>query len=490
MRMRSLSWLAAVIALVAAGPALSSVEGSRAIGQPAAARPNILLVIADDWSSPDATSLGNPAVRTPAFDRIAREGVRFTHAFAAAPSCTPSRAAILTGQWPHRLEAGGNLWGTLPARFAVYPDLLEQAGYVVGLTGKGWGPGDFKAGGRARNPAGPTFESFAAFLDKLPADRPFAYWIGPSDPHRPYEAGAAAQAGLKRAAVRVPPTLPDVPAVRDDLLDYYFEVERFDRTLAGALARLEQAGRLDNTLVIVTADNGRPFPRDKAAVYDGGARVPLAIKWPGRATPGLASEAFVSLTDLAPTILEAAGLKPPADMTGRTLLSLLEGRTQPARDHAFIERERHAHVRSGNLSYPVRAVRTHEYLYVRNLSPERWPAGDPAMVSSVGPYGDVDHGPAKDFILAYREDRAIAPFYERAFARRPAEELYSLATDPHQLVNIRDDPRHAPARKRLRALLDEWMRSTADPRAATDADPWSSYPYFGSSTPWPRTLQR
>jgi hypothetical protein len=223
MRIRSLPWLAAVLALIGAEPG-----SPRQLAPP---RPNILIVIADDWSSPDAGSLGNVAVRTPAFDRIAREGVRFTHAFAAAPSCTPSRAAILTGQWPHRLEAGGNLWGTLPAKFAVYPDLLEQAGYVVGLTGKGWGPGDFKAGGRARNPAGPSFQSFGAFLDKLPADRPFAYWIGPSDPHRPYEAGAAAQAGLKRDAVQAPPTLPGVLAVRDDLLDYYFEVERFGRRL-------------------------------------------------------------------------------------------------------------------------------------------------------------------------------------------------------------------------------------------------------------------
>jgi N-sulfoglucosamine sulfohydrolase len=476
MRMQPLPWLVAVLALASAGGAAH---------QPAPTRPNVLIVIADDWSSPDAGALGNAAVRTPAFDRVAREGVRFTHAFAAAPSCTPSRAAILTGQWPHRLEAGGNLWGTLPAKFAVYPDLLEQAGYVVGLTGKGWGPGDFKAGGRTRNPAGPAFQSFGAFLDKLPADRPFAYWIGPSDPHRPYEAGAAAQAGLKRGGVQVPPTLPDMPAVRDDLLDYYFEVERFDRTLADALGRLEQTGRLDNTIVIVTADNGRPFPRDKAAVYDGGSRVPLAVRWPTRAKPGVVAEGFVSLMDLAPTVLEAAGLKPPPEMTGRSLLPLLLGGGQAARDHVFVERERHAHVRASNLSYPVRAVRTKEYFYVRNLSPERWPAGDPVNVWSVGPYGDVDHGPSKDFILAYREDPSIASFYARAFARRPAEELYALATDPHQLVNVVNDPLHAAARKRLAAMVDDWMRRSGDPRASGNADPWSHYPYFGGGSPWP-----
>jgi N-sulfoglucosamine sulfohydrolase len=452
----------------------------------AAPRPSVLIVIADDWSSPDAGALGNTAVRTPAFDRIAREGVRFNHAFVAAPSCTPSRAAILTGQWPHRLEAGANLWGMLPAKYAVYPDLLERAGYVVGLTGKGWGPGDFKAGGRSRNPAGPAFQSFAAFLEKLPADRPFAYWIGPSDPHRPYEAGAAASAGLKPAAGRVPANLPDVPAVRNDLLDYYFEVERFDRALGDALALLEKSGRLDNTIVIVTGDNGRPFPRDKGNVYDGGARVPLAIRWPGRAKAGVVSDAFVSLTDLAPTLLEAAGLTVPGDMTGRSLRPLLDGGEQAGRDRVFFERERHAHVRAGNLSYPIRAVRTKDYLYVRNVAPDRWPAGDPVMVSSVGPFGDVDHGPSKDFILAYRDDPAIAPFYARAFAKRPAEELYALAADPDQLANVVDRPEHAAARTRLRGMLDEWMKTTKDPRASSDTDPFSSYPYFGGAAAWPR----
>lgn len=470
---------AAAIAAVLAG-------GMRAAPAQPGARPSILLAIADDWSFPDAGALGNSGVGTPAFDRIAREGVRFTHAFAAAPSCTPSRAAILTGQAPHRLEAGGNLWGTLPDKFVVYPDLLERSGYAVGLTGKGWGPGNFQAGGRTRNPAGPAFQSFGAFLDQVPADRPFVFWLGPSDPHRPYAPGLAQQAGLEREQARVPPTLPDVAPVRDDLLDYYFEIGRFDRAVADALARLERAGRLEHTIVIVTADNGRPFPRDKATVYDGGARVPLAIRWPGRARAGLISEAFVSLTDLAPTVLEAAGLAPPREMTGRSLVPLLEGRAQEGRDRVFVERERHAYVRAGNLGYPVRAVRTAEYLYVRNLAPDRWPAGDPVNVSSVGPFGDVDHGPSKDFILAYRDDPAIAPHYARAFAKRPAEELYALAADPHQLVNVAADPAHDAARRRLRALLDAWMGDTGDPRATSAADPWSTYPYFGAPAPWPK----
>lgn len=476
MRMRLLALMAV---LAAAGAGESGVAGQTAT------RPNILLVIADDWSSPDAGVLGNAGVRTPAFDRVANEGVRFDNAFVASPSCTPSRAAILTGRWPHQLEDGGNLWGTLPAKFAVYPDLLEQAGYAVGLTGKGWGPGDFKAGGRTRNPAGPNFPSFAAFLKQLPADRPFAYWIGPSDPHRPYEAGAAREAGLKPAAVRVPPTLPDVPPVRADLLDYYFEVERFDKALADAIALLEQTGRLDNTVVIATGDNGRPFPRDKASIHDGGSRVPLAIRWPRGVNARRAVDAFVSLTDIAPTVLEAAGLKPRPEMVGRSLMPLLQGKDPAGREHVFIERERHAFVRAGNASYPVRAVRTRQHLYIRNLAPDRWPAGDPVWVHSVGPFGDVDHGPSKDFILAYRDDPAIAPFYARAFAKRPAEELYDLRADPHQLVNVADRAEHAAAKANLRKLLDEWMAGTGDPRARSDADPFSGYAYYGGGFNWP-----
>lgn len=160
-----------------------------------AARPNILFCFADDWSWPHAGAYGDKVVKTPAFDRVAREGFLFTRAFSAAPSCTASRAAILTGQSPHRLEEGGTLHGYLPKKFPVYPDLLEQAGYAVGFTGKGWGPGNFKAGGRERNPAGPPSKSFDEFLKTVPAGKPFCFWFGSLDPHRPYEKGSGLAAG-------------------------------------------------------------------------------------------------------------------------------------------------------------------------------------------------------------------------------------------------------------------------------------------------------
>ncbi|RPI49263.1 MAG: heparan N-sulfatase [Acidobacteria bacterium] len=442
-------------------------------------RPNILLAIADDWSWPHAGAYGDPTVKTPVFDRIAREGALFTHAFAAAPSCTPSRAALLTGRYPHQLEEGGVLHGFLPDKFPVYTDLLERAGYYVGYTRKGWGPGRFEPGGRPRNPAGVQFGDFDAFLRGRPAGQPFVFWFGSQDPHRPYEEGSGAASGIDLASIRVPTFLPDTPEVRGDLADYFFEVQRFDREVGQILERLRTLGELDNTLVVITADNGMPFPRAKANVYDSGARLPFAMRWPGRVRPGLVADAFINLSDLAPTFLEAAGLTPPESMSARSILGLAAGGSEQGRDRVFVERERHAHVRAGNLSYPVRAVRTDEWLYIRNFRPDRWPAGDPEMVFSVGPYGDIDGGVSKTLLLERRNDPAIARFFALATAIRPAEELYDLKTDPDQLTNVAADPGRSGAKANLRRMLDEWMRTTGDPRATVDDDRWDRYPYYG-----------
>ncbi|HXG60155.1 MAG TPA: sulfatase [Planctomycetota bacterium] len=441
-------------------------------------RPNILFCIADDWSWPHAGAYGDRTARTPNFDRVAREGVLFTRAFCASPSCTPSRAAILTGQAIHRLEESGNLWSTLQARFEVYPDLLEKAGYAVGLQGKGWGPGDFRPGGRSRNPAGPSVKNFADFLRSLPAGKPFCFWFGSGDPHRPYERGSGRAAGYKLEEVSVPPYLPDTPEVREDLLDYYFEVERFDRQVGELLRALEASGRASNTIVVITSDNGMPFPRCKTNLYDSGSRMPLAIRWPGRVQGGRTAEPFVSLADLAPTFLEAAGLPVPASMTGRSLLPLLEGRPDPAdRTRVFLGRERHANVRKGDLSYPARAVRTAEWLLIRNFKPDRWPGGDPEKHVAVGPFGDCDNSPTKEQILA-RRDQDLGRFFLLAFGKRPARELYDLARDPHQIENVAE--RHPDVVARLEAELLRWMSETKDPRAADpDDDRWDRFPYYG-----------
>jgi arylsulfatase A-like enzyme len=460
-------------------PALLLPQGRAQSGK----LPNILYCLADDWSFEHASILGDPVVKTPTFDRVAKEGVLFTHAFSAAPTCTASRAAMLTGQAPHRLREGGNLYGPLSKEFPVYPDLLEQAGYTVGFTRKGWGPGDFKAGGRTRNPAGTQFTDFAAFLNQVPSERPFCFWFGSTDPHRAYDRGTGLKSGMRLEDVKVPAMWPDTPEVRSDILDYYFEVQRFDREVGELLDLVEKSGRARDTMVVISGDNGRPFPRSKANLYDAGTRQPLAVRWPAAVSGGRVLDDFISLADLAPTFAEAAGLKPPNEMTGRSFLSLLRGAERSGgRDRVFVERERHANVRKGDLGYPSRAIRTREFLYIRNFRPDRWPAGDPEFWFSVGPFGDCDESPTKKVILDRRNERGMERSFELCFGKRPAEELYDVKQDPQQINNLAGRREHAAAQKKMKGLLEQWMKETGDPRAVRDQDPWDRYPYSGGRT--------
>ncbi len=454
----------------------ASATASRSPGSSAAPdRPNLLFCIADDLSWAHTGAMGDPVVRTPMFDRVAEEGVLFTHCFCSAPSCTPSRGAILTGRNFWELDAGALLWSTLSTRFTVYPDLLAEAGYFVGLTRKGWGPGDAKAGGWTRNPTGPGFKTFADFLQARPEGQPFCFWFGSQDPHRPYEVGSGVARGMDPDAVRLPPFLPDVPEVRSDICDYYFEAERYDREIGEMLALLEARGELDNTLVVITSDNGMPFPRAKTNLYDFGTRMPLAVRWPARVPAGRRVTDFIGHIDLAPTFLEACGLEAPPEMSGRSFLNVLtstrEGRVDPRRDCVFTGRERHVRHSDGG-GYPCRAIRTDQYLYIRNLKPERWPAGEPDG------YGDVDGGPTKTYMLEHRDEEGVARYFELGFGRRPGEELYDLRSDPNQLTNVADQPAYAAIRQALRARLEGRMRSTGDRRLTGGAEMWEALPYY------------
>ncbi len=391
----------------------------------------------------------------------------------------PPAGAILTGQAIHRLKEGGNLWSTLPAEFRTYPDLLEAQGYHVGLTGKGWGPGRVAGTGRKRNPAGPNFKDFHAFLATVPEGEPFCYWFGSTDPHRPYEKGSGVASGKKTEDVKVPPFLPDTPEVHSDILDYYVEVERFDQRVGAILEVLEQSGRAENTIVVMTSDNGMPFPRAKANLYDAGTHMPLVVRWPSKVPGGGEVHAFVSFTDFAPTFLQAASIAPLPEMTGRSFLNLLVNQRGETREHVFLERERHANVRAGDLSYPCRAVRTEHFLYIRNLRPDRWPAGDPMTHVAVGPFGDIDGSPTKDLILARRDDPSVAHFFRLACAKRPDDELYDLSKDPWEIDNVAGQAAYAETQQTLRAMLDRWMVETGDPMARNPDDPWDHYPYYG-----------
>lgn len=450
----------------------------------AAERPNILLCVADDWGWPHAGAYGDLVVQTPTFDRLAREGVLFERAFVSCPSCTASRNAILTGQQFYRLGEGANLRSTLDVSYPNFMRLMEDAGYEIGHWRKVWGPGDYKAGGYQRHPVGPGM-SFEAFMDKRSQDQPFCFWFGTSDPHRPYKTGSGRASGINVSDVHVPGFLPDVEVTRSDIADYYLEVQQWDRDVAGAIKLLEEAGELDNTIIVMTGDHGMPFPRCKGNLYDWGVRVPLAIRWgTGVESPGREVEAFVSLTDLAPTFLAAAGVGVPESMTGQSLLPLLAddeaASAEQDRDFAVVGRERHAAAQKMPSldGYPSRAIRTDRYLYIMNLEPQRWPAGVPeGATHPIGSFPDTDNGPTKSFIIEHRDDPEYHRFYELCFARRPAEELYDSHADPYQVQNLADDPEHQETMERLRERLTSYLHNTGDPRFTDQPVLFDDYPY-------------
>ncbi|MDZ4799563.1 MAG: sulfatase [Bryobacteraceae bacterium] len=454
-------------------------------------RPNILFVLADDQSWPHAGAYGAKQVATPAFDLVARDGILFRNSFAACPSCTPSRSAVLSGRNIWQQREAGVLYGSMPVELPLYTHLLEDAGYFVGYTGKGWAPGDWSALGLKRNPCGREFNSrkhaeavppgidlrdyaanFTDFLAAKPADAPFCFWFGSTEPHRLYDKGRGARLGKKIADVNVPAFLPDTPEVRSDILDYYSEIDWFDAQLARVLKALDAAGLAGNTLVVVTSDNGMPFPHAKVNLYDWGTHMPLAMRWPGRIAPGQVRDDLVSHVDFAPTFLEAAGLTADTGMSGRSLL-----RPDASREAIFTGMERHTMCRPDGGTYPMRAIRMKRFLYIRNFAPDRWPTGGPDFISSnKQPHGDIDDGPVKAVITQPDAELKYPAAYRACIAKRPAEELYDVVTDPAQINNLAADPAQAVNVSRLRSRLEEYLRETRDPRIE-GLDPWQGYTY-------------
>lgn len=447
-----------------------------------ARRPNILLALADDWNWPHSATAEVKVIQTPVYDRMCREGVKFANAFVSAPSCTSSRCAILTGQWHWRLEEAANLSGRLQERkYPVYPALLAGAGYHVGMLGKG-------PDGRGGNePPGPRFKDFEAFLAARPAKQPFVLWFGSRNPHRPYQKGAGIKSGMKPEDVQVPACLPDCAEVRSDLCDYYLGIQRFDAEVGDMMKRLEETGELENTILVMTGDNGLPFPRCKSNLYDTGAKVPLVIRWGKEIKGARVVTDFVSLADLAPTFLEAAGVALPPDMTARSLLGILRsgqsGQVEAARDHVLTGKERHckAQEKGNSGGYPCRAIRTKEFLYIRNFEPGRWPAGVASAADCEGgiAYHDIDVGPSKAYMVAHREDAAVKRLFDLGFGKRPAEELYDLDKDPDQLSNVALDPAYLDARTKLADRLLAELIATKDPRVLGEGAKFDRYPKPG-----------
>ena len=444
--------------------------------------PNFLILMSDNHSWNHLGCYGDTTVRTPNIDRVADEGVRFNHAYCPAPSCTPARSAMLTGQDIWRLEEGANLWGTLPSHFPVFTDLLEEAGYLVGYEGKGWGPGNYEAGGWARNPGGDRYGSFEEFYNERQRRQPFCYWFSSRDPHRPYRTDGGNESEIDIASIEVPPYLPDDPAVRLDIADYYAEIEHFDTEVAGHLALLSEFGATDDTVVIIASDNGWQMPRGLANLYDAGTRIPLIASFPAQFPGGRTVDDFVSLADFAPTILELANLSIPAEVTAKSLVPVLTseraGTVDPERSFVVTARERHAFVRTGGPGYPARALRTRDYLYIRNYAADLWPAGDPPL------YGDVDAhmlhypSPTKMLLLQKRDKPEFRTLFELAFAKRPLEELYILADDPHQMNNVAGNTLHASLKEDLVSQLRQHLAATGDPREVGGEMKWVGAKYF------------
>jgi arylsulfatase A-like enzyme len=467
-----------------------------------AVRPNILFAVADDWSCGHAGAYGCKWVRTPAFDRVAREGILFTNAYTPNAKCVPSRACILTGRNSWQLKAACNHICYFPLEFRTYAEALAGLGYFVGVTAKGWAPGVANdAHGKPRAMTGrpfnkrtappPTSEisnndyaaNFADFLDAAPQGRPWCFWYGGREPHRPYEYGSGVAKGGKSPddVDRVPGYWPNNQVVRNDMLDYALEVEHFDRHLGRMLAELQRRGQLDNTLVVVTSDNGMPFPRAKGNQYDASNHMPLAAMWKGGIhAPGRVVTDFVSFIDFAPTFIEVAGLKweqtGMAPAAGRSLTDIFRseksGRVIPARDYVLLGQERHDVGRPHDWGYPIRSIVTDSWIYLNNFEPSRWPAGNPETG-----YLNTDGGATKTFILDAHRQAAADRFWVLCFGKRVAEELYDLKNDPDCLKNLAAQPDQQSRREHLKQQLFEELKAQKDPRMFGQGSVFEAEPY-------------
>ena len=498
--------------------AFCSLPLTAAAASAAHKRPNVLFCFSDDWGRyasvyRDPKRPGfNDAIETPVLDRIGSEGVVFDNAFVAAPSCTPSRAALTSGMYFFRCGRHANLrvaeWeGPNPYdEWPGFPNLLQASGYHVGHAGKttakkktepaqktyiaGQTPMSRFSQNAVETGKEPIYEevrsTFRTFLSDRDQGQPFLYWFGPHNSHRPWVRGSGKKLwGIEPNALegRIPKFLPDVPEVREDVADYLGEALAWDAMIGVLVEELERIGELDNTLIVLSGDHGMPgMTHGKCNVYDFGVHAPLLVRWGDRIEAGRRVTDFVQLMDMAPTIVEAAGLEPPETMQARSFLDVLtareSGQIDPERDFVVVGRERHVPLaRPGRLPYPIRAIRTKEYLYIRNFKPDRWPMGEPGDAApsweqleneTMVCFKDMDASPTKALLVTRRDDQEIRPFYNLAFGKRPAEELYDLTKDPDQVENVAGREEYREVRTKLRARLMTELEKAGDPRL-TDA---------------------
>jgi N-sulfoglucosamine sulfohydrolase len=491
--MKSLPLALLALLLLAAGGALRAATPPRP--------PNILFAIADDWGA-HAGAYGTKWVRTPHFDRVARDGILFQNVYTPNAKCAPSRAAILTGRNSWQLKEAANHICYFPAEFKGWGEALAEHGWFVGHTTKGWGPGvALDANGKPRQMTGRAFNArkatppasgignadyaanFDDFLAAAPAGQPWAFWYGAIEPHRGYEFGSGVAKGGHRLDEidRMPAFWPDNETVRNDLLDYAFEVEHFDRHLGRMLASLERRGLLENTLVIVTSDHGMPFPRGKGSAYEYSNHVPFAAMWAKGITGRSRVVAdYVSFIDLAPTLVEVAGLTwaqtGMAPSPGRSLTGIFRsgrsGQVETDRDHVLIGMERHDIGRPNDVGYPIRGIVQQGLLYLENFEPSRWPACNPETG-----YLNVDAGATKTVILEARRRQGTDPYWDLCFGKRPPVEFYDLRSDPDAVRNLAGATPRAADQAKLKARLYAQLESQGDPRMFGQGEVFDKYPH-------------
>lgn len=457
--------------------------------------PNIVFCLADDWGWPHAGAYGDSIIKTPNFDRIAKEGMLFNHTYVTSPSCTPSRNSFITGKFPWELESGANLWSTLPEKNQSFIHLLADNGYITGRTNaKTWGPGNLDnwIAHHGSHPGNSGYESFKEFLDKTGAkENPFFFWLGTSDPHRPYKNGIGKENGIDISKVHLFKHFPKSEIIQNDVADYYYEVQRWDSLVGSVIFLLEQYGILDNTIIIMTGDHGMPFPRCKGNLYDSGVRVPFAIRWGKEVNSGRSIDDFISFSDIAPTLLEIAGIEIPLDMSGSSFIDIIKSKQSgiinpEGRSDIVFGRERHvpAQEKPNMDGYPSRGYRNEEFLYVRNYKPDYWPAGTGNLGYTNYPnqrYADCDGGPTKDYIIKnYNKDSLHLQAFQLSFAKRPEEELYDLKNDPDQLNNVASNPDYTEVLEIMRMKLQAKLISFNDPRAQDfNYQGFYHFPYLG-----------
>jgi len=441
--------------------------------------PNIVVILADDMAWDDLGAFGNKNVRTPNLDRLAAEGMTFEQAFLTISSCSPSRASILTGRYPHQTDAEQLHW-PMPASQIIFPQRLKQAGYFVGAAGK-WHLGDamrerftvvrevdtsgFQLPPNAGADTGGKFvetaigdarsgcSDWVSLLRERDPRKPFFVWLAAVDPHRPYDKQISNQPHRPEEVV-LPPYHPDTLLVRRDYARYYDEITRLDRFVGEVLAELDAQAVAENTLVIFFSDNGRPFPRDKTTLYDSGIRTPLIVRWPAVVNRGTRCKQLVSSIDLASTILSVANVNPGRTFSGKDFSPLLRGENIEIRDAIFAEKNWH------DYEDRSRAVRDKRYKYIINHYSDL-PGTPPADAARSDTFKEMQRLRAEEKLPEVQSTCFRAP--------RPREELYDLTTDPYELNDLARDPAHLDTLERLRAEYKHWRIRTREkaPRLRT-----------------------